>query len=146
MAAEDDRIASRELVLGAVEGTEPTGEVLLKSAISVAWLSMNADSRIIDAFREAWKPLAEQSEWRRWSANNLQSRGAVLILSVRDDLDSRKFRKTRDGVSAHVPFSEVAAADGRGELHGFYRELIRAVYVKWAEGRALPEPPKLPKP
>ncbi len=107
---------------------------------------MNADSRIIDAFREAWKPLAEQSEWRRWSADNLQSRGAVLILSVRDDLDSRKFRRRATASLLMFRFSEVAAADGRGELHGFYRELIRAVYVKWAEGRALPEPPKLPKP
>lgn len=66
-----------------------------------------------------------------------------LILLMRPGLDTRRLRKTKKGVSIHLPATKVHEADRSGDLMALYLDVIHAVYSKWAQVRACLNPPSV---
>ncbi|MFJ9315160.1 hypothetical protein ACIRN4_13270 [Pimelobacter simplex] len=116
----------------------------LGSSINSAWLADSATSAHIGALETGWDVLVVHPEWRAWVREHLIPADPFLYLAIVDDRDRRRLLKTKNGVSAHVPFAEVLAAQESAELVEFFAALIREIYAKWAAGADRPAPPALP--
>ncbi len=116
----------------------------LKFLINTVWDSDFITPAHLKAFDDGWDTLVVIEEWRRWSWDYLIPACPYLSLNVRDDLEKRLLRKTKSGVSMHLPARELLEAEAAGELVRFYAMLIRTIYAKWAQGTGCPAPPALP--
>jgi RimJ/RimL family protein N-acetyltransferase len=116
----------------------------MKHGLNDAWLAAGSSNAHVFALEDAWDVLVVEKAWREWWKAHLQPTWPFLYLAVRDDRDTRRLQKTKDGVSLHLPFAEVAAAEQRGELVPLFLDVIHAVYTKWSEASGCPPPPPLP--
>ncbi len=116
----------------------------MQSTISRAGLDPALTSAQNKAFEDAWDVLVVREEWRAWVREHLIPPSPNLVLLIRPGLNARRVRKTKTGVSMHLPASEVHEADGSGDLIWLYLEVIYAMYSKWAQTSACPPPPHLP--
>lgn len=112
-------------------------------AISVAWLGMSLTSAMCRGMDLAWELLVDREEWRDWVEAVRRPAAPFLYLAVRDELDQRRHRKTRDGASLQLPAAEVEAAHREGTLIRLYLGVIHDIHAKWAASRGLPAPPVL---
>lgn len=111
------------------------------SSISIAWLDPALTSAQAKAFDDAWDVLVVQEEWRTWVREYLIPPSPFLVLVIRPGLDARRLRRTKKGVSMHLPATEVHEADRSGHLVPLYLDVIHAVYSKWAQVSTCPSPP-----
>ena len=111
------------------------------ASISKAWLDPGLTPADLKAFDDAWDVLVEREEWRAWVREYLIPPAPVLVLLIRPGLDARRLRKTKQGVSMHLPATEVHEAGRSGGLIALYLGVIHAIYSKWAQVSACPPPP-----
>ncbi|GAA0982002.1 hypothetical protein ENKNEFLB_00912 [Nocardioides aquaticus] len=113
----------------------------MNHSISVAWLDPGLTPAHLKAFGDAWDVLVVREEWRAWVRTWLFPTAPFFVLTVRPELDVRRLRKTKSGVSMHLPAAEVFEADGADDLIALYVGVIHAIYSKWAQVSACPPPP-----
>ncbi|MGB3763432.1 MAG: hypothetical protein WA966_09420 [Ornithinimicrobium sp.] len=113
----------------------------MSSSISKAWLDPELTSAQAKTFDDAWDVLVDREEWRAWVREYLIPPSPFLVLLIRPGLDARRLRKTKKGVSMHLPPTEVHNADRSGDLIALYLDVIHAIYSKWAQVSACPPPP-----
>lgn len=113
----------------------------MSSSISTAWLDPELTSAQAKTLDDAWDVLVVREEWRAWVLEYLIPTSPLLLLLIRPGLEARRLRKTKKGVSMHLPATEVHAADRSGDLIALYVDVIHAIYSKWAQVGACPPPP-----
>jgi hypothetical protein len=131
-----------------VDGTDPPQiwhGYRLSHSINVFWQDYRISRDQMYALEDAWDILVVRQEWRDWVRAYLIPLSPFLYLAVEDDLEKRRLRKTRTGVSLHVPSVEIAEAERSGELVRLYVDIIRDIYAKWANVSRCPSPPDLPE-
>lgn len=116
----------------------------MSHSINPAWLDPGVSSGQVLALEDAWDVLVVDEEWREWVQAHLIPARPYLYLAVRQDLASRRLRKTRSGASLQLPSAEVLEADRDGTLVGLFVGVIHDLYVRWATGHGHPLPPELP--
>jgi hypothetical protein len=132
-----------ELTQGSDGPVEPqlSHQYGMSSSISKVWLDLELTSAHMKAFDDAWDVLVVREEWRAWVREYLIPPSPFLVLLVRPGRDARLLRKTKKGVSMHLPATEVHEANRSGDLIALYLDVIHAIYSKWAQVSACPSPP-----
>lgn len=117
----------------------------LGSSISKAWLDPSLFPDQMRAFDDAWDTLVAREEWRDWVLAHLVPPSPFLVLMIRPGLNARRLRKTKTGVSMHLPATEVHEAHRSGRLVPLWIEVVHTMYSKWSVVSTCPPPPPPPE-
>lgn len=112
--------------------------------MSIAWLDPDLFPDQMRALDEAWDVLVAREEWRQWVLDHRVPRSPSLVLTVRPGLSVRRLRKTKTGVSLHLPAAEVHEAHRSGHLVPLWMDVVHSMYSKWSVVNTCPPPPPLP--